>query len=63
MALVIFCVALVAAMRTRMSFRLGIGSIYPLAPGAPRPCRAEKITGRSVLPGSVAITRSPWRIR
>ena len=31
MALVIFCVALVAAMRTRMSLRLAMGSIYPLA--------------------------------
>jgi hypothetical protein len=46
-----------------MSFRLGIGSIYPLVTGTPRSCRAEKITGRTVLPGSVAITRSPWRIR
>jgi hypothetical protein len=38
MALVIFCVALVEAMRLRRSFRLGM--VFVLAPSCPALCRA-----------------------
>src|SRR5437016_8153784 len=44
MALVIFCVALVAAMRTRMSLRLAIFlRLYPLS--CPAFCRASRLGG------------------
>src|SRR6266542_3940986 len=57
MALVIFCVALVEAMRLRRSFRLGMASDYRLAGALPRP-----LAGKGSARASNSASRERLRI-